>query len=78
MKEESKGLRKLRYCKRMPTCFQVSQVSKMTLRGLRTKLLLVSGCLSSLVLVLEPGGLIGQVKVEVLLQNKNRIGFILS
>lgn len=78
MKEESKGLRKLRYCKRMPTCFQVSQVSKMTLRGLRTKLLLVSGCFSSLALVLEPGGLIGQVKVEVLLQNKNRIGFILS
>lgn len=62
----------------MPTCFQVSQVSKMTLRGLRTKLLLVSGCFSSLALVLEPGGLIGQVKVEVLLQNKNRIGFILS
>lgn len=58
----------------MPTCFQVSQVSKMTLRGLRTKLLLFS----SLALVLEPGGLIGQVKVEVLLQNKNRIGFILS
>lgn len=74
MKEESKGLRKLRYRKRMPTCFQVSQVSKMTLRGLRTKLLLFS----SLALVLEPGGLIGQVKVEVLLQNKNRIGFILS
>lgn len=62
----------------MPTCFQVSQVSKMTLRGLRTKLLLVSGCFSSLALVVEPGGLIGQVKVEVLLQNKNRIGFILS
>lgn len=78
MKEESKGLRKLRYRKRMPTCFQVSQVSKMTLRGLRTKLLLVSGCFSSLALVVEPGGLIGQVKVEVLLQNKNRIGFILS